>query len=114
MAYTDATEMLGLVKSLTGINGRDPIIQRKLEDSAGTAGGAKTYRPYFVSAKMLEQNRADQALSAAKGVTFTNLTTMIKSFMEEQASLDRSLGIEVPAGFEAVVAGSPIMSILSS
>ena len=119
MAYTDSTEMLAFVRSLTSITSSDPIIQRKLEDSAGTdPNGVKTYRPYYVSAKLLQQSRADQSLKSADGVVFSNLETMIASLMGDQLAIDRSLNLTVPNGFAAVLGtgngGSiAVMSIMS-
>lgn len=116
MAYTDATEMLSLVRDLTSVIDRDTIIQRKLSDSAGKdPSGVTTYRPYFVSAKLLQQNRPDQLLNSADGVKFSNLVTMIESLMNEQQSLDNALNLTVPPGFAAVLdPGAVVMSIMST
>lgn len=125
-AYTDLTDATSFVVQLTGVQGRGAIIQQKLNDSmgklttskaiAGTTYPANTpiYRPYFVAAKILQQNRADVTLKSADGATFTNLEGMIQSLMDEQLRLDQSLNLEVPPGFAAVLdlEGGPVMSIL--
>lgn len=125
--YTNLTDATAFVISLTSVTGRDAIIQQKLTDSAGTLignqtigsvtvpAGTKIWRPYYTAARLLQQNRQDQALKSADGAVFSGLTTMIESFMTEQRALDASLGLEIPPGFAALVDPSSIvMSILSS
>lgn len=115
MAYTELTEMVTLVNQLTGVTGIDALVRRKLGDSAATdPNGTLTYRPYFVAAKVLQQDRTTQALDSAEGVKFTRMEPVIASLMAEQQSLDSSLQLEVPAGFAAIVDGdNPVMSVLS-
>lgn len=124
-AYTDLTDATAFVVQLTSVQGRGAIIQQKLRDSAGKlkggrdidgtqyASGTTIYRPYWVAAKLLQQNRPDQVLTGADGASFSNLVTMIQSMMDEQLRLDQSLGLEIPSGFAAVLdlQGGPVMSI---
>jgi hypothetical protein len=125
--YTDLTDATAFVISLTTVKGREAIIQQKLIDSAGTLtggraiggvnvpSGATIYRPYYVAARLLQQNRTDQALESADGAKFTGMTIPIESFMTEQRALDASLNLEIPPGFAALVdPSSTVMSILAS
>ncbi len=125
MAYTDPTEMLTLVKSLTGYTDRDPIIQRYLEDSAGTSpAGTKIYRPYMVASIIVKTDRQSQSIQSADGVTFSNssgeptqtmnLPALIAGWMDYQLRLDQSLGLTVPDGFAAILSlvDNPVMSII--
>jgi hypothetical protein len=81
----------------------DAYLTELLTLSAGTdPAGVTQYRPFLVAALWLEQNQAKQALKKAGDVEFTGLTTPIASLLSLQASLDRSLQLTVPKGFEAL------------
>lgn len=126
MSYTDPTEMVSLVRTLTGFTDRDSLIQLSLDDSAGTdPNGVKTYRPYFVASFLIKTNRSDQSLTSAGDVKFQsssgspgetmNLPALIVGYMQQQQRLDSALSLTIPPGFAAVLdPGSFVMSILSS
>lgn len=126
MAYTDLAEMTTLVRTLTGFTDRDTLIQRYLEDSAGTdPNNAKTYRPYFCASFLIKLDKQTQQITSADGVTFSNsgtsdptstmnLPALINGFMDMQLRLDQALGLTVPPGFAAVVdlGTAAVMSIV--
>jgi hypothetical protein len=119
--YTDLAACLNEVKINPATRGLiaaeyDDYLTNQLTISAGlNATGATIYRPYFVAAKFLEQLRAKQEIAKAKGVEFTGLALPIESLLAQQASLDRaltaSMGLVVPAGFEAVVADASPLTV---
>lgn len=133
--YTDLAQALAFTKDLTGIADRDTILTQKLKISAGklkadttiegdaVAAGTVIYRAYYVAAKALQQNRKDQSVKQADGVTFSNLTGMIDSLMDEQLAIDTALDLEIPKGFVATtdLDGSmngggdavPVMSVIA-
>jgi|SRR5579885_2916002 len=133
MAYTDATAMLAMVRSLTNITSavvNDALVNLYLEDSAGVdPNGITTYRPYFVASFLIRTNRSDQAFLSADGATFQNLTitepkgtaqtlfnlpALVQGYMEQQQRLDRSLQLTVPDGFAAILNPSgAVMSIMA-
>lgn len=126
MAYTDLAEMTTLVRSLTGFTDRDTLIQRYLEDSAGTdPNNVKTYRPYFSASFLIKLDKQTQQITSADGVTFSNsgtsdptgtmnLPALINGFMDMQLRLDQALELTVPPGFAAVVdlGTATVMSII--
>jgi hypothetical protein len=121
MVYTDLAACLNEVKTNPATRGLiaadyDDYLTNQLTISAGLNATAETvYRPYFVAAKFLEQLRAKQEISEAKGVKFSGLALPIESLLTLQASLDRamgaSMGLIVPAGFEAVVADASPLTV---
>lgn len=133
IAYTDATAMLTMVRSLTTIDSAtvsDDLINLYLEDSAGTnASGVTVFRPYFVASTLIRTNRNDQTIVSADGATFQSLTVsepkgtaqtlfnlpaLVQGYMEQQQRLDRSLKLTIPEGFSAVPnPGGAVMSIFT-
>ena len=104
MSYTDLAAALSRAKERSGATAaNDEFLTEILNLSAGKdAAGATHYRPMYVAADFLEQNRALQALDEAKGVKFTRQATTIASLRKLQASIDAALGLTVPPGFEAL------------
>lgn len=81
----------------------DAYLSNQLEIAAGKNSANETvYRPYYVAAKFLEQIRSQQSVRKADGAEFTGLALPIASLLGLQASLDKALGLIVPAGFEAL------------
>ena len=102
--YTDLSAALARAKERSGATATDnDYLTEILNLSAGTdASNVTHYRPFFVAAKWLEQNRGQQALKKAKdGIEFTGLAKPIESLLALQASYDQAQGLTVPAGFEA-------------
>lgn len=82
---------------------KDDTILEMLQDSKGMTEEFPTvYRPYYVAAKMLEQDLNKQQISEAGDVKFTGLVTTINSLMGLQASIDQALGLIVPQYFAAI------------
>lgn len=81
----------------------DAFLTELLLMSAGKDATSVThYRPFYCAARWLEQNRAAQQLSEAKGVKFTGLVTPIASLYGLQADYDSANELQIPKGFEAV------------
>ena len=101
--YTSLTSSRRLVSTLTGITDSNKleIMEQNLIDSAALKNGITYYRPYYVAARHIQRNRLDQAIKSADGATFTNLETMVRSFLEEQLALDLANDWTVPDGFSA-------------
>lgn len=102
--YTDLADALARAKERSGATSADDTyLTELLTLSAGKDASETThYRPYFVAAKFLEQNQAKQALKKAGDVEFTGLTTPIASLLELQESIDKSLGLTIPQGFQSI------------
>ncbi len=103
--YSEIDAALALVNQLTELEPSDSVVRIKLQDSAGIDSyGAKQYRIYFVSARLLQQSRSDQTLKEADQVVFTNLDVMIRSLFEDQLAVDLAYGWIIPPGMSAEVA----------
>lgn len=105
MPYSDLSAALARAKERSGARASDDAyLTEILNISAGVDPQEVTqFRPYFVAAKFLEQNRSAQTLAKAKGgVEFTGLAKPIASLMALQASIDQALDLAIPAGFEAI------------
>lgn len=83
----------------------DGFLSELLEMSAGTVAGVTHFRPYYVSARFLEQKQSAQSISEADGAKFTGLAKPIASLMQVQAAYDSAYALEIPPGFEAVQEG---------
>ena len=82
---------------------QDDTILEMLQDSKGmTEDHPMVYRPYYVAAKILEQDISKQQLAEAGDVKFTGLVTTINSLMGLQASIDQALGLIIPPYFAAI------------
>lgn len=106
--YTTLSGALSRAKERSGATSTDDAYLTELLNlSAGKDGSDVThYRPFFVAAKYLEQNRGQQALKKAKdGIEFTGLAKPIESLLALQASYDQGQGLTIPAGFEAASLG---------
>jgi hypothetical protein len=104
MSYTDLAAALARAKERSGATAaNDEFLTEILNLSAGKdAAGATHYRPMYVAADFLEQNRALQALDEAKGVKFTRQGHDDRQ-PAKAASLDRCRArLTVPPGFEAL------------
>jgi len=108
--YLNQTWALIRTKDRAGIETTDTsvndVILEYLDDTAGTrpndVGGVDTiYRPYYVAAKMLEQD-GSQALSKAGDVQFTGMATPIASLYALQDSIDKALGTIVPSAMQVM------------
>jgi len=113
--YTDNVQMIDMVVKLVTIDSevKRGLIEQLLHDSsalstgaAGTKGiqGTTYFRPYYVAARQLQRNRADQTLKKGDGAEFTNLFIMVQSFLEEQVALDAAYGLEVPSAYNSQLA----------
>lgn len=106
--YTVKADCLNEVKTNPAVRGLisgttyDAYLNNQLDITAGTKDSITYYRPYYVAAKFLEQLRSQQAIAEADGAKFTLLEKPIASLLALQASLDESLGLSVPPGFEAI------------
>lgn len=108
--YTDLTACKTRVFARTQLDSTDTVLSDevgyKLEDSAATANSTTYYRPFYVAAVMLMQSRDDQTVTSADGAKFFgdkqqfNLQPTIESLLREQLALERSLGLEVPDGYD--------------
>lgn len=110
MSYTNLAAALARAKERSGATSADDAyLTELLQLSAGAdATGATHYRCFYVAAKWLEQNRAQQTLSEAKGGTkFTGLAKPIASLMQLQMAYDTAQGLTIPKGMEAVQLGLP-------
>lgn len=111
MDYTVLADCLEEVKNNPAVRGLirgteyDGYLTNQLQISAGLKVATVYYRPYYVAAKFLEQLRSQQAIAKADGAEFTGLQKPIESLLGQQIALDKSLGLEVPAGFEAILPG---------
>lgn len=105
--YLDLDEALDRAKERSGATVvDDDYLTELLEMSAGIDPANQThYRIFFVAAKWLEQNRPQQTLAVAEGVTFTGLAKPIASLLALQAAYDSANALVVPLGFEAVTPG---------
>lgn len=98
-SYSDLAAAQAHVQQLTSLTPPATILEFKLTDSAGTnTDGDKQYRIYYVSAKLLQQSRQDQALKEADQVVFSNLEVMIASLFAEQLAVDTAYGWVIPPG----------------
>lgn len=103
MTYTVLADALIRTKERCGATTADDgYLTELLTLSAGKAGSVTHYRVFFVAAKWLEQNRAQQALSKADGAEFTGLAKPIASLLNMQAAYDAANELTVPKGFEAI------------
>jgi len=86
------------------------VIEALLDASAGTSCDdppVDVYRPFFVQANLQQQvMNGLQSATGASGasVTYRDNAKAIRSLMQQQAALDKSL-CGVPAGFEATGGG---------
>lgn len=105
MSSTNQATALATAKERSGVSGvADSVINEMLVMTAGTDGDNVThYRGYYVAAKLIEQNRRDQALSAADGAQFTGLAVTIASLLGLQQGYDEANGLTVPDAFKAVL-----------
>jgi len=103
VAYTVLSEALTRAKErATAPASADAYMGELLELSAGLdTSGVKHYRPFYVAAKWLEQNRPDQSISEADGAKFTGMATPIASLLALQLAYDTANGVTPPPGFEA-------------
>ncbi|HLP88592.1 MAG TPA: hypothetical protein VK184_08390 [Nostocaceae cyanobacterium] len=74
-----------------------------LQESAANQSTQPQYRPYWVCAKILEQDTSQQMLSSADGAVFTGMAKPIDSYYLTQRSIDVKNGWEIPTGFGATV-----------
>lgn len=106
--YSDLAASLNECKFNPAVRGLatdayDDYLTNQLQISAGANADQETvYRPYYVAAKFLEQLRTQQTIRKADGAEFTGLALPIASLMGLQSSIDQSLGLTVPPGFEAI------------
>jgi hypothetical protein len=110
--YTDLSQSLARAKERSGATTADDAYLTEVLtlSAARDQAGVLNYRPYFAAAKFLEQNRAQQQIDSADGVKFTGLKTPIESLLRLQASVDSALGLDVPAGFEAIAPDCEVCS----
>ena len=100
--YSSLDDCAFFVEEKLGVAEGD--LETLIEVTAGTKDGMPYGRPYYVAALLLGRQAHDDVLTKAKGgVTFGDPERTIKGWLSLQASLDRALGLTVPAGFEAVV-----------
>ncbi len=104
MAYTILIEALARAKERSGATAADDTyLNELLLLSAGIAPDETVhYRPFYVAARWLEQNRAQQALESADGAKFTGYAKPIASLMQLQAAYDKANELTIPDGFEAL------------
>lgn len=123
--YTVLESALDRTKQLAGIDtldfSRDDYATELLALSAGITedvilADVTHYRPFYVAAKLLEQDLDVQALSEADRVKFTGQAKPIASLLALQAAYDARYYLTIPVGFEAlpVSADKPVMSIFTS
>ena len=62
------------------------------------------YRPYYVAALQLK-TRPNQ-LRQGDGATFLDPVEVIRMYLSTQKSIDQALGLDIPAGFEAIPQGT--------
>jgi hypothetical protein len=74
-----------------------------LQESAANQSTQAQYRPYWVCAKLLEQDPTLQKLASADGAVFTGMVKPIESYMLTQRSIDVKNGWEIPTGFGATI-----------
>ena len=106
MQYLTLPESLIRTKERSGATSADDsYLTELLQMSAGvTAQGVTHFRIFYVSAKWLEQNRAQQALESADGAKFTGLAKPIASLLNMQSAYDAANQLVIPKGFEAITA----------
>lgn len=105
MSSTNQATALATAKERSGVSGvADSVINDLLTMTVGTDGSGVThYRGYYVAAKLIEQNRGDQTLSAADGAQFTGLAVTIASLLGLQQGYDEANGLIVPDAFKAAL-----------
>lgn len=122
MAYTDQAAALTALKSLNAVRDlplpeddgflNDLLVASSakvgpeggIEGDTNYSAGTLIYRHYYVAARFLEILRSQQSLSATSSVKFTNLVRPIASLLQMQGAMDRALNLEVPDGYEPVMA----------
>jgi DNA topoisomerase IB len=123
MAYTDQAAALTGLKALNAVrdlplpeddeflNSLLVASSAKVGAGGGTEGettypaGTLIYRHYYVAGRFLEILRSQQSLSAAPGgAKFTNLVRPIASLFALQQGMDAALNLEVPEGYEPIMA----------
>lgn len=62
------------------------------------------FRPWYVGAKLIEQNISTQQITEAEGVKFTRLQPVIDSLLQSQRQYDEANALTIPTGFEAIPA----------
>jgi hypothetical protein len=105
--YDNLPKALTKVKRLIQAenNSRDADIEDLLELSAGKdSSGVTHYRPWFVAARMVQQDPDIQSISEADKVVFTGWLPTIRSWLEDQMGYDASLALTIPPGYSAAVA----------
>lgn len=112
MAALDFKDRSAVLALLTGLfpSVDEGLIEALLDASAGTDCGdppVKTYRPFFVQANL--QQQVIDGLESATGasgasVTYRDNARAIRSLMQQQAALDKSL-CSIPEGFAATGGG---------
>lgn len=108
LSYDDLGACALFVKQKLGVT--DDDLDTLIEASAALENGQPYYgRPYKVAALLLSRQAHDDVLTKAKsGVTLGDPERTIKGWLELQSAIDRAKGWTVPAGFEAVAAGSTV------
>lgn len=103
MAYLELAASLARAKERANARASaDAYMTELLELSAGTdAQNITHYRPFYVAAKWLEQNRQDQTFTEADGAKFTGQAKPIESLLGLQFAYDTANGLTIPPGFEA-------------
>ena len=116
MSYISLPDALARAKERSGATEvDDEYLNELLQLSAGTAPDEAThYRPFYVAARWLEQNRGQQALESADGAKFTGYAKPIASLMNLQAAYDKSHALTVPDGFEAITSELATQQMLRS
>jgi DNA topoisomerase IB len=123
MAYTVQSEALTALKGLNAVRDLplpddDAFLNELLVASSakvGPAGGTEgnttytagtlIYRHYYVAGRFLEILRSQQSLTAAPGgARFTNLVRPIASLFALQQGMDAALDLQVPSGYEPIMA----------
>lgn len=107
--FKDRSAVLALLTDLfPGVD--EGVIEALLDASAGTSCDdppAPVYRPFYIQANL--QQQVIDGLESATGasgasVTYRDNNRAIRSLMQQQAALDKSL-CGIPAGFEATGGG---------
>lgn len=102
--YVTLADALLRAKERSGATAIDDIyLTELLEMSAGIDPEFRThFRPFFVSAKFLEQNLSKQALKEADGAKFTGLAKPIESLLQLQRAYDQAHDLVIPTAFQAL------------
>ena len=99
MDYTVLEDSEALVTEKTGLSPTD--LETLLAVSAGLKGSTTFYRPYYVSAVLLDSALHTRKLVKGEGAEFDQPDKTVRGLLDLQHAIDLAEGLVLPPGMEA-------------